>query len=68
MQVSANFQRWYMSLAAPGPHLATVFVGSNLHYDVVQQGQIPSLRPPNLRLRPFPSGFEAFKKRMFKSS
>ena len=33
-----------MSLAAPGPHLATVFLRSNLHYEVVQQGQIPSVR------------------------
>ena len=33
-----------MNLAAPGPHLAAVLAGSNLHYEVVQLCQIPSLR------------------------
>ena len=32
-----------MNLAAPGPHLAAVLAGSNLHYEVVQQCQIPPL-------------------------
>ena len=41
VRVSSNLQQWYMNLAAPGPHLATVLAGSNLHYEVVQQGQIP---------------------------
>ena len=44
VRVSSNLQQWYMNLAAPGPHLATVLAGSNLHYEVVQQGQIPPLR------------------------
>ena len=42
--VSPNFQQWYMTLAAPGPHLAAVLAGSNLHYEVVQLCQIPALR------------------------
>ena len=33
-----------MNLGAPGPHLAAVLAGSNLHYEVVQQCQIPPLR------------------------
>ena len=33
-----------MTLAAPGPHLAAVLAGSNLHYEVVQLCQIPVLR------------------------
>ena len=44
ISVSPNFQQWYMNLAAPGPHLAAVLAGSNLHYEVVQLCQIPSLR------------------------
>ena len=44
VSASSNFQQWYMNLATPGPHLAAVLAGSNLHYEVVQHCQIPPLR------------------------
>ena len=44
ISVTQKFGQWYMSLAVTEPHLSAILDKSNLHWEVIQQGYIPSLR------------------------